>query len=334
MAREFELIRKYFAESKHQFQRSEVVLGIGDDGAVLDFPSDKQLCVSTDSLVSGVHFPAQASPALIAKKSLAVNLSDMAAMGAVPLAFTLNLVLESAEEGWLAEFSESLLTLAQQYHCPLIGGDTSQGPLAISIQIQGLVAKNCLISRQGAKPGDKIYVSGYLGDAALALPALGLPSHLEADIELLHSELPPECMDHLQSAYYEPQPRIELAQLCAPFVSSGLDISDGLVGDLGHILKASSVGAVVDIEALPYSDSAMCCASKSVRQIAALFGGDDYELCLTVPPEHLARFESLAAESSTAVTCIGEITEGSELEIIDASGDPVNFAGAAYAHFQ
>ncbi|MCG8413111.1 MAG: thiamine-phosphate kinase, partial [Pseudomonadales bacterium] len=294
MTKEFELIRRYFAESQHQFQRSEVVLGIGDDGAILDISSPHQLCISTDTLIAGVHFPVDAPPACIAKKALAVNLSDLAAMGASPLAFTLGLVLDEVDEQWVSEFSEGLLTFAAQFNCPLVGGDTTRGPLGVSIQIQGLVDRDSVIRRQGAEPGDRIYVSGNLGDAALALLALGHPSHLGEDVRLQQDKLTPEYLTHFETAYYQPAPRIALGQACASLVSSGLDISDGLAGDLGHILQASSVGATLNVDALPYSDPANSCASKQVRQIAALFGGDDYELCITVPSQNADAIESIA----------------------------------------
>ncbi len=334
MTKEFDLIRQYFAESKHQFRRSEVVLGIGDDGAILNIPPDQQLCISTDTLIAGVHFPIGASAAQIAKKSLAVNLSDMAAMGAHPLAFTLGLVLEVVDDTWVSEFSEGLLTLARQFNCPLIGGDITRGPLGLSIHIQGLVNKDAVIRRKGAKPGDKIYVSGYLGDAALALLVLGHPSHLGEDVRLLQDAPLSDCLTHFEKAYYQPEPRVELGQACASLVSSGLDISDGLAGDLGHILQMNSVGAILNIDALPISESANCCASKEVCQMAALYGGDDYELCFTVPPQNTDAIEAVARGLTTPLSCVGEITSGTVLELIDDTGQRVTFENVAYEHFQ
>lgn len=311
---EFELIRRYFTDSGLGFDRGEILLGIGDDAAVVQVPDGHSLLMSMDVLVEGVHFPVSACPSRVANKALAVNLSDMAAMGADPLCFTLGLVLPKYDEQWLEKFSEGLKALALQHNCPLVGGDVSRGPLTISIQIQGTVETGSLIKRSGASVGDTIYVTGKLGDAAIALPAMGIDSHLGSDFKL-ESAPADQCIANFESAYYEPESRVEFASQIASLVSAGIDISDGLYGDLGHILEASAVAAKIDTSKLPYSDSALCCMSDSNRLRAALLGGDDYELCLTVPQENSAKLESIAAENSVQLTPIGEILAGSGLDL-------------------
>ena len=336
---EFEIVRRFFTESRHQCHRHEVLLGIGDDAAVLAVAGDQRLCISTDVLVAGVHFPPTAPPGLLAHRALAVNLSDLAAMAASPLCFTLGLVINDASEQWLSAFSEGLLSLARQFNCPLVGGDTSRGPLTITIHIQGLVAEQAMIRRQGAASGDRIYVSGYLGDAALALFALGLSSHLTDQEGWLHQQITPACRDYFEAAFYQPVPRIALARSCAALVSSGTDLSDGLAGDLGHLLQAASAatgattGARIDLDSLPCSPTASRCAARSLRRQAALFGGDDYELCLTVPPANASAVETIASELGTPLTCIGEITSTPGLHWLDSAGRKVAFKHSAYRHF-
>ena len=333
MNTEFQLIHRYFAESARQFNRSEIVLGIGDDGALVDVPNDKLLCVATDVLVVGTHFPEDASPDLIAHRALAVNLSDMAAMGASPLCFTLGLTLPEANETWLAKFSEGLLKLANQYACPLIGGDTTRGSLAIAITMQGLADKDSHICRDRAAIGDLIYVTGSLGDAALALPALGIDSHL-SDVVRIDEALGQDQHNFFAKAYYEPTPRVAFGCAVASLVSSGIDISDGLMGDLGHIIKASEVGAKVDLNALPVSDVAKSCSSEESQRAAALFGGDDYELCLTVKSDKQTQFENLAREHDVSVSRIGEITQGDAIQLYDHDGSVVVIDNLPYEHFR
>ncbi len=331
---EFELIRRYFANSEFQFSRSGVELGIGDDGALLKIPADRLLVMSMDVLVESIHFPQQADPRLIAQRSLAVNLSDMAAMAAEPLCFTLGLTLPEANEKWLAEFSAGLLQMARQHNCPLVGGDTSRGPLQIAIQVQGLVASDKVLRRSGARPGDSIYVSGHLGDGAIALLCMNLPSALGEEFAMEQQILSESDRSHFLAAYYQPEPRLELAQALAGLATSGIDISDGLAGDLGHILKASAVGAVLQLEKLPFSDAAMHSLSASNRQLAALFGGDDYELCVTVPPALSAQAEAAASAVGVPFTRIGEIVEGSGIRCVNPQGKLQDFHREAFQHFR
>lgn len=330
---EFEIIRRYFAESGLYFDKPGVEIGIGDDAAVLKIPSNKLLVISMDVLVESVHFPKSADASLVANRALAVNLSDLAAMAADPFCFTLGLVLPDADEHWLQGFSEGLLGLAQEFNCPLVGGDTTRGPLSITIQVQGLCEQDGIVRRDSAKPGDKIFVSGYLGDGAIAIKSLGLNSHLGDGFNLEQAKLTESCREYFENAYYKPEPRIALARRCASLVSSGIDVSDGLFGDLGHIVAASGVGALLQTQQFPYSACANSCMSEQNRLQAALFGGDDYELCFSVPPQQCAAFVREAARTDTMVTCIGEIIEGSSIKCLDASGLPMSFDVDSYAHF-
>jgi len=330
---EFEIIRRYFAESGLYFPRSGVELGIGDDGAAVQVPTDSLLIMSMDILVEGVHFPLLAHPAQLAHRALAVNLSDLAAMAADPFCFTLGLVLPDANESWLAGFSEGLLELAQEFNCPLVGGDITRGPLSITIQVQGLCKQERLLRRDGAKVGDLIYVTGTLGDGAIALASFGLDSHLGPTFTVDKAKQTEACKQHFHNAYYCPRPRIEFSNNCAEFMSSGIDVSDGLVGDLGHVIKASGVGAVLNTKLFPYSNSATSCVSESNRQLAALFGGDDYELCVSVPALNCKEFEAAAESVSTQITCIGEIVTGSAILCLDSQDKQIDLCSGAYMNF-
>ena len=331
---EFEIIQRYFAQSELCFARTGITLGIGDDAALVSVPPDRLLAMSMDVLVESVHFPAQAEAGMIANRALAVNLSDLAAMAAEPFCFNLGLTLPQTEEKWLKAFSLGLLPLAREFNCPLVGGDTTAGPLSITIQVQGLVDPARVVRRSGAKVGDKIYVSGFLGDGAIALLSLGQQSHLGPSFILLDKKTSPACARHFANAYYQPVPRIELARQCAAWISSGIDISDGLVGDLGHLLRASKVGAQIFPARFPYSASARSCVSEENRLRAALYGGDDYELCMTVAAEDCARFEAAAAQLHTPVTRIGEIVAGNALSCLLANGESLPLAANSYQHFQ
>lgn len=331
---EFEIIRRHFIESGLGFPKTGVVMGIGDDAAVLDLPADSVLTISMDVLVESVHFPTGADPRLIANRALSVNLSDLAAMAAEPFCFTLGLVLPRADSTWLDGFSRGLLDVAEQFDCPLVGGDTTRcpadGQINISIQVHGLSQRNRVVRRDGAKPGDRIYVSGCLGDGAIALLHLGLQSHLGDSFELRATD----CRPYFEQAYYQPQPRIELARNCAGYVSSGIDISDGLYGDLGHIIEASAVGAKLNSSQFPYSDAAHSCVTEQNRLRAALYGGDDYELCLTVPPQHAATVEQQGKDLGIAMSCIGEIVDGDDIQIYQESGALLEIETSAYDHFR
>jgi thiamine-monophosphate kinase len=295
---EFDLIWRFFkagSESMAQTQTDQVLLGIGDDCALLQPDAAQSLAVTSDMLVEGRHFFAGANPEWLGHKALAVNLSDLAAMGAKPVGFTLALALPHADSIWLAQFSQGLFRLAQQWQCPLIGGDTTQGPLTICITALGQVPPGAAIKRSGAKVGDDIWVSGTLGDARLALGALRNewslnPSSLEAVLPRMH----------------QPEPRIALGRQLRGAASSALDVSDGLLGDLRHILKASQVNAEVLIDQLPTSRT-LAEQTQDLRRQCAANGGDDYELCFTAPKNKRAEIESLST-ALVPLTRIGSIT--------------------------
>jgi len=269
---EFDIISRYF---KHKIKRSDVILGIGDDAALCTIPPNRQLVIAIDTLVPGVHFPIKTPPEDIGYKALAVNLSDMAAMGATPAWMTLALTCPKIDETWLTKFSQGLLELADVAQVSLIGGDTTRGPLSITIQISGLVPPHCALQRCGAQPGDGIYVTGTLGDAGLGLASVKkqvtLPGKIQAFVE---------------SRLNRPTPRLSEGQALRGIASSAIDISDGLVADLGHILSASGVGATIELERLPLSSALRESLPLEQAWYLALGAGDDYELCFTVPREN------------------------------------------------
>ena len=313
---EFDLIWRFFkagSESMAQTQTDQVLLGIGDDCALLQPDAAQSLAVTSDMLVEGRHFFAGANPEWLGQKALAVNLSDLAAMGAKPVGFTLALALPNANADWLAQFSQGLFRMAQQWQCPLIGGDTTQGPLTICITALGHVPAAAAIKRSGAKVGDDIWVSGTLGDARLALGAL------RSEWPLDHSSL-----ETILHRMHEPEPRIALGMQLRGIASSALDVSDGLLGDLRHILKASQVNAEVLIDQLPTSRT-LAEQTQDLRRQCAANGGDDYELCFTAPTSKRIALESLST-ALLPLTRIGSITSASNgaeptLILRDANGN-------------
>ena len=311
---EFEAIEKYFAGLTPAGRG--VTLGIGDDAALLDPDPDSCLVVSTDTLVSGVHFFPDAAPTDIGYKALAVNLSDMAAMAALPRWFTLALTLSEAQMAheWLDGFARGLGQAAGEYNVSLVGGDLCKGPPAVTIQVIGECPKGQEIRRNGANAGDRIYVSGELGSAAFALEMLksGRTPH-------------PDCHSRL----LRPDPRVELGISLRGIASAMIDISDGLLADLGHLLNASSVGARVDIDAIPYHERLDADSDPTQKWRCILSGGDDYELCFTVPPAKLQELERLGA----LVYRIGEITAEQGLRCIRKDGTVFIPDGSGYVHF-
>jgi thiamine-monophosphate kinase len=316
---EFSLIEQYF--SHLTTERADVTLGIGDDCAILQCPAGKELAVSIDTLVEGVHFFADVDPHALGYKALAVNLSDLAAMGADPAWFTLALTLPDYNPAWLEGFSSGLAKAAKASGIQLVGGDTTRGPLTISIQVHGLVDAGQAMRRDGAKPGDRIYVSGTLGDAGAALK-----HRLEG--------WSPEFLDDsdwtaLQQRLEYPTPQNELARTIRQFASAAIDISDGLLADLSHILNRSAVGAKLLTHQLPLSSSMKKLPQKLATELA-LSSGDDYELCFTVPQELVTEFEQRCSD----VTCIGEITSESGLILVDADGQEITATiRKGYDHF-
>jgi thiamine-monophosphate kinase len=303
---EFELIREYFV--RQPVRRGDVVLGIGDDAAVLDVPSGRQLVVSTDLLVSGVHFPAGTDARAVGHKALAVNLSDLAAMGAEPAWFTLNLSLPEPDAAWLEGFCHGLFELACRHDVALIGGDTTRGPLTIGVQIMGFVEPGQALTRAGARAGDEIYVTGTLGDAALGLRLL------QGEIKL-----PEEFHAAVLTRLERPAPRVGAGRHLRGLATSCIDVSDGLAADLGHILEASGVGARLELARLPLS-LAYDPAFAQVGWEAALAGGDDYELCFTVPPARVDDLHRAAALFGVPCTRVGVIESEPGLRIVDPNG--------------
>jgi len=325
---EFDLIERFF---KRPARRA--VLGIGDDCALLQTPAGSHMAISTDMLVQGRHFFPDVDPRTLGHKALAVNLSDLAACGAEPMGFTLALALPQIDEGWLAAFAQGLFTLADNHDCELIGGDTTRGPLNICITVFGSVpapgGQSQALLRSGAQPGDDLYVSGHLGDARLALQAL------QGQLSL-----PPALLKATRQRLEEPHPRIALGMALRGLASAAMDLSDGLVGDLGHLLQASQVGATLNTEAVldrmaarTHDDWAIAGVSHKQALQCVLSGGDDYELLFTAPPTARKALLAAAQTSATPVSCIGRIDAQPGLRLIDAAGAPVPNHFASFDHF-
>ena len=316
---EFALIARYFTRPARR-----ATLGVGDDCALLQPAPGMQLAVSCDMLVSGRHFFADVDPRALGHKALAVNLSDLAACGARPVAFTLALALPAADPDWLQPFSEGLWALADAHDCELIGGDTTQGPLNICITVFGEVPPGAALLRSGARAGDDLYVSGALGDARLAL-----------EIFRGHAQLPDAVLAQARQRMEQPTPRMALGQALRGIASAAADVSDGLVGDLGHILKASGVGATIDTDAVRGLLAARALADLPVdlQLLCTLYGGDDYELVFTAPAALRDQVAQAAANSQTTVTRIGAIEAQTGVRLVDAAGAAVHFSSASFDHF-
>lgn len=317
MLSEFDIIARYFTQPCRR-----TLLGVGDDAALVQPAPGMTLAAATDMLVAGRHFFADANPRQLGHKALAVNLSDMAAMGATPRWAMLALALPEINEDWLAEFADGFMALARRHEVDLVGGDTTQGPLNLCVHIIGEVPVGCALRRDGAKPGDQIWISGRLGDAALAL------AHLQHRITL---EI--EALDAFLQALHMPKPRIALGQALRGIASAAIDISDGLVADLGHILERSGVGASIDFAAIPKTAILGRHAANPVAREAALAGGDDYELCFTAPLSEKARIGRIAQELELPLTRIGHIDAGDKLVVRDETGKAMNIERRGYDHF-
>lgn len=319
MLSEFDLIKQYFTRARP----GRAVLGIGDDCALLAPTPGMQTAISADTLVEGRHFFPGADPRKLGHKSLAVNLSDLAAMGATPVAFTLSLALPEANPEWLAGFSAGLFDLADAFDCELVGGDTTRGPLNISITVLGEIAPGHALRRAAARPGDDIWISGTLGDARLALAAYWKEYQLDAD-------------SHAQAAgrMHTPAPRVALGRALAQahVAHAALDISDGLVGDLGHILAASRVGATLDADALP-AGPVLARQPLALRRRFTVAGGDDYELCFTAPAANRDAVIAAGRHANTPVTRVGRIEEQPGLRIVDGEGKAIDLDVKGWDHF-
>lgn len=329
---EFDLIERFFKRPPRQ-----ATVGIGDDCAILKPRPGTQLAISSDMLVEGCHFLSTVNPRHLGHKALAVNLSDLAACGAKPLAFTLALALPRADEAWLGPFSEGLLALADEHGCELIGGDTTQGPLNICITVFGEVpvvnGRSQALLRSGARAGDDLYVSGTLGDARLALEVFrGTVS------------VPASVFEAARQRLEAPTPRVALGQALRGVATSAIDVSDGLLGDLGHVLKQSGVGATVNADIATYLIAAYAnytgangikdhqIESNQWRQWA-LTGGDDYELLFTAPPTARDAVARAAQDSLTQVTCIGQMDTSLGLRLVDRSDQPLGNTYTSFDHF-
>jgi thiamine-monophosphate kinase len=315
---EFDLIRRYFTRAT-----PSALLGVGDDAALLKVSDNKVLAVSTDMLVSGTHFFSDADPFLLGHKTLAVNLSDMAAMGAAPRWATLAIALPKADEAWLEKFSAGFFAVAQQYGVELVGGDTTRGPLNLCVTIFGEVSAQQALRRNGAQLGDEIWVSGTLGDAALAL------AHLQGRLMLGVAEYA-ACAP----ALHQPQPRVALGLALRGIANCAIDISDGLLADLGHILDASNMAARLDFSALPISSILRGQLQKPLAKQCALSGGDDYELCFTAPVMRHAELLNISARLELPLTCIGKVVAGRGCIVHDAAGNPLMIEVSGYDHFR
>jgi len=317
--KEFNLIKRFFTEQVTN--RKDVVLGIGDDCALIA-PSERQhIAITTDTLVSGVHFPVNTSPRAIGHKSIAVNLSDLAAMGAEPTWISLALTLPAFNDQWLTEFCAGLFELCEYYNIQLIGGDTTQGPLSITVTAQGLVPIDTPLRRSGAKAGDWIYVTGELGDAALAL------KHLQGDIVIESS-----FVEQILTKLDYPKPRVLAGQSLREYASSAIDLSDGLISDLGHICNSSGVGANIVLDALPLSNILVDTLGLEQAIELALAGGDDYELLFTVSEDNKVGMETVLSNAGIPLTCIGQMNTSEKITTtMDSKAISINVKG--FEHF-
>jgi thiamine-monophosphate kinase len=320
---EFELIRRYFTHPARG-----VTLGVGDDAALLKLSPRHELVVSADMLVEGRHFFAGADPQRLGHKALAVNLSDLAAMGARPRWATLALALPKVDEKWLAGFSRGFMALAKRHSVSLVGGDTTKGPLNIAVQIMGEVPAGKALRRDGAKAGDDVWVSGYLGEAAMALDVLAGKGARKVSAQDRRA---------LEARLHEPTPRVALGTALRGIARSAIDVSDGLIADLGHICERSNVAAEVDWEAVPALPLVRAYAQTDRGARALLAGGDDYELCFTASPSRRAAVTAAATRARVRVTMVGRIvrkTRGAAVTVRDSVGKPMTVRAAGFDHFR
>ncbi len=313
------MIASYFDSPSLAPAAADIALGIGDDAAVLEVPPDQQLVVAADTLVEAVHFPVGCPPDWVGYRALAVNLSDIAAMGARPRWYTLCISLPQLDSDWLEGFCRGLADAAAGHGVSLVGGDTTRGPLVVSVQIMGLVPRGRALRRSGARVGDGIYVTGYLGDAAAGLAALTAGDTGEAQFEPL-----------LRRFSY-PRPRLREGELLRDLASSCIDISDGMLGDLGHICEHSSVAAHVELDAIPLSPALQDWAGERALDYATS-GGDDYELCFTVAPQLQDALQRAFRKENLKLTRIGKMVAGAGVHCFEA-GVPLKLSRSGYEHF-
>ena len=314
---EFDLIARWFTRPARR-----AVLGVGDDCALLAPSPGQQLAVSSDLLIEGRHFVSTVAPDRLGHKALAVNLSDLAAVGAAPLAYTLALALPAVDAAWLDAFARGLHALADAHGCELVGGDTTRGPLAVCITVFGEVPPGQALLRSGARPGDDVYASGTLGDARLALEVLRGNVALGGD-----------GFERVRVALERPEPRVALGLALRGVATAAIDVSDGLLGDLGHVLARSAAGATLDVDALPRS-ATLAALPAALQRECTLSGGDDYELVFTAPPHAAAAVRAAAARAGVAVARIGRIDAAPGLRLVDAAGRAVAHTGGSFDHFR
>jgi thiamine-monophosphate kinase len=319
MPSEFDLIARFFTRPA-----PNAVLGVGDDAALLAVAPGMELVVSTDMLVSGQHFFPDADPYLLGHKTLAVNLSDLAAMGATPRWATLSLALPAADADWLERFSRGLFAMADRFDVSLVGGDTTRGPLNLCVTILGEAPAGQALRRSGARVGDDIWVSGDLGGAALGL------RHLMGEVELVAAVEIEACLTRLHA----PEPRVALGRALLGVAHAAIDISDGLLADLGHILERSNVGGELEFPRLPAHTAVAVRLPHALAQRCLLAGGDDYELCFTAAPERAPAVLAAGAAAGVPVSRIGRITAGPGLCVLAADGSPMDIQEAGFDHFK
>lgn len=322
MLSEFDIIRKFFSRAPRVGNR--VSLGVGDDAALLTIAPGHELVAACDMMLVGRHFLADVEPAKLGHKCLAVNLSDMAAMGAVPRWCLLALALPAADETWLAEFARGFRDLADRYGVDLIGGDTTRGPYTACVQILGEVPAGSALRRDGARAGDDIWVSGTLGDAAIGL------AHLRGELKL-DARAAPYCLQRLET----PQPRVVLGEALRELAHSAIDVSDGFAADLNHILNRSKVGAEIAFEQLPRSDALIRLNDVRPERVrdALLSGGDDYELCFTAAQSQRENLNELANKLGLRLSRVGQIIAGPGLKVRDAHGRDIALPQTGFDHF-
>ena len=319
---EFELIKRYFAARGPI--RSDVVLGVGDDGALLEVPAGNELVVTVDTLVAGVHFPVATAPDAIGYKALAVSLSDLAAMAATPAWATLALTLPEPDEAWLDAFCDGLFRLATKYDVQLVGGDTTRGPLSVTIQAHGLVPRGVATRRRGSRAGDLIYVTGTFGDAGLGLRCLDAGEAIAVNSEE---------QSRLVAKLNYPEPRINEGLMLRGLATAAIDVSDGLVADLNHILESSNVGASIELGKVPVSPAVSAYVNRMNIPAFPLTAGDDYELCFTLPAAQKPVVEKQFAASESGCHCIGRIEEQPGLRCIGYHGELLQLGYGGYRHF-
>jgi thiamine-monophosphate kinase len=314
---EFDLIARHFTRPA-----ANAVLGVGDDAALVDVSNGMDLAVSTDTMVSGTHFFPDVDPENLGHKALAVNLSDMAAMGAMPYWATLALTLPSVNHDWLAAFAKGFFDLAEEYNVSLIGGDTTRGPLSFTVTIMGEVPAGAALRRSGAKAGNDIWVSGQIGDAALAV------AHRHGRLKLDEADYAEAVM-----RLYEPTPRVALGQALRGLATSAIDISDGLLADIGHICRLAKVGAKIELPRVPVSAIGAKHVNTGEGLSAIVAGGDDYELCFTAPPNSRESIQELTQILGVPLARIGTVSKGKGVSLVGSDGKPVSIDGLGFDHF-